>query len=160
MSYKCDLCYSVVPSGEPLLKHIQYRKVKDEVTGKNHQQVMKETPVCARCNDCLIIHGMTVFQIVQQFRFRDPVYPNQLDETTAKKAERLKKEKIPFKYTVENGTLKVVEQRKEITNEKKTIKILPVCDLCGADASEGQVTPESILCHKHLSTKRKGRTQR
>lgn len=160
MSYKCGLCYSVVPPGEPLLKHVQYKRIKDEVTGRMNQQVMNEIPVCGHCNDCLVMHGMTVFQIINQFRPKEPHYPNQLDESTVKKAERLKREKIPFKYTVENGILKIVEQRQEISNEKKEVKVLPLCDVCGSDASDGQVMPESILCHKHLSTKRKGRTQR
>lgn len=53
MSYKCLICKTAVPSGQPCLKHVVTRTVVR--FGKPETEIARELPVCPKCKhdlDC------------------------------------------------------------------------------------------------------------
>lgn len=158
--YLCRICGEPQGPGTPMLKHIVYRR---------NGQIAQEIPICSDCLE----------QVRKKAASAPPApYINksvlvQDADTVARNAPTILSEARKLYDTsapkLKDGQLRY--KAEEMTRGGKTVgRILPPqknpgngsnhhstprCDVCGADASDGQRTGHTILCTEHAKRARK-----
>jgi hypothetical protein len=127
VSYVCQVCNTPCPAGQSRILHVEYVKVpRMTANGLVYgTRIHREVPVCKRCKRCLE-DGLTMPEVRKQF-------------WTDKRAPDRPKHVKPDLGVVQDikGEVAAVEPDKPVR---------PVCDLCGEDATDGQVTEHGIIC--------------
>ena len=159
MSYRCEICLEAVEPGKSMLRHTVYRANK---------QVAREIPVCPGCYSALGC-GVPLVALVAAERKRRAATLLVPAATYAALATPPPANVQPHPPTMPTP-VKVAPTRPLILGKithgpgnnggggavaVKPRQPVPYCDICGADATTGQVTADTVLCKRCVDRARR-----
>ena len=164
MSYRCGLCGSQVPPNQPRRVHIIYREIPVVAMnktlprskwGKLRSEIAAEIPACQQCLQAiadgvdlheLISEGRKLQQVEERKRLSRLTHSsNPIGGDGGSLEVEKSKVKTRFIYPPPPVRIPNSEGRNGGVDERE----VPKCDVCGMDATDGQVTADTVLCAFH-----------
>ncbi len=167
--YRCEVCTTVVPPGNPRLTYPVLRP---------NGQIAREVPLCPECANA-VKHGTPLNRLYQEYeadRRRHLNRREQVASAPTPKPPRQKPRKVvqplqapptavpaveapppaPRKPLILGRPVTVLGQTLKLPKAAPAPEPSPVCDICGASAEGGQVTADTVLCVEHAEQARRG----
>jgi hypothetical protein len=142
--YLCKCCHGCSPPGRKRLLHYVYRTIIDKQTLRPRREVAAEYPVCPSCK-AELDRGATVREVIARY----VPWPERGPEPARQVAPPPPAPVVGQPVNLSGVVIKPggIGFTKKAPPQKPA---KPRCDVCGADATGGQVDAETTLCPKHV----------